>query len=284
MRLFFSWQSDIPTNKNIIRKSLQKICEELDIEYTEDTRGEAGGDHVVDVLLRKISNSDIFVGDITIVGKAVNGDPLSNSNVTYELGYAESKLGRSRIIMCMNEEHGTYEDMVFDLGKRMITRLRTADDKIDATSQKELTAELKAKINSIINTGQTQLTQDVDKFEKTILYWAHNYGGGFIEQSPHYIGSASQLTVGESIFDREYSAIFYGEYDTKEATFYLKAIDKLVTKNYLTPVVSSTARTMGIDIGKSWLVTQEGEIVAAAVSEAEVFKMLELKKDKSEQE
>ncbi len=284
MRLFFSWQSDIPTNKNIIRKSLQKICEELDIEYTEDTRGEAGGDHVVDVLLRKISNSDIFVGDITIVGKAVNGDPLSNSNVTYELGYAESKLGRSRIIMCMNEEHGTYEDMVFDLGKRMITRFKTQADKMNATSQKELTAELKAKIHSIVDTGKNQITEDVDKFEKTILYWAHNFGGGFIEQSPDYIGSASQLSVGESIFDREYSAIFYGEYDTKEATFYLRAIDKLVTKNYLTPVVSSAARTMGIEIGKSWIVTQEGETVAAAVSEFEVFEMLELKKDKSEQE
>lgn len=276
MRLFFSWQSDIPSNKNIIRKSLQKICNELDIEYTEDTRDEAGGDHVVDVLLRKISNSDIFVGDITIVGKAVNGDPLSNSNVSYELGFAEAKLGRGRIIMIMNERHGSYDDMVFDLGKRMITKFKSTSNKLSTELQNQLTKELQTKIKSIITTEKASITDDIDKYEKSVLYWAYNFGDGFIEKSREYLGSQSELTIGESLVaSKNRTFVFYDDFDTKTATFYLRAIDKLVTKNYLTPVESSAASSMAIDIGQSWLITVEGEVVAAAISEEEVFEMIE---------
>ena len=276
MRLFFSWQSDIPSNKNIIRKSLQEICNELDIEYTEDTRDEAGGDHVVDVLLRKISNSDIFVGDITIVGRAVNGDPLSNSNVSYELGFAEAKLGRGRIIMIMNERHGSYEDMVFDLGKRMITKFKSTSNKLSPELQNRLTKELHANVKSIIATEKASITEDIDKYEKTILYWAHYFGDGFIENSREYFGSQSELTIGESLLAASNrTSVFYDNYDTKAATFYLRAIDKLITKNYLTPVESSAASSLAIEIGKSWLITEEGEIVAAAINEDEVFQMVQ---------
>lgn len=279
MRLFFSWQSDIPSNKNIIRKSLQKICEELDIEYTEDTRDEAGGDHVVDVLLRKISNSDIFVGDITIVGKAVNGDLLSNSNVTYELGYAEAKLGRGRIIMMMNERHGSYDDMVFDLGKRMITRFKTTSNKLSAPLQKQLTDELRGKIKFVLETGKSTIKDDLDKYEKSLLYWAHKVGGGFIEQPFEYLGSTSELTIGETVFDADNTYSFYSGYNTKEATFYLRGVDKLVAKNYLTPVRASAARAIAVEIGKSWIVTEEGEIASGAITEDEIFDMVKIKDD-----
>jgi len=274
MRLFFSWQSDIPSNKNIIRKSLQRICEDLDIEYTEDTRGEAGGDHVVDVLLRKITNSDIFVGDITLVGKARNGDVLSNSNVMYELGFAESKLGRSRIIMTMNEEYGTYEDMVFDLGKRMITRFKTSSNKLPSDEQKELTRELKSKIESIIQTGKSSVTENLDKYEKTLLYFANRYGDGFIEQSMEYLGSGSELTIGRMLFSSNNKYVFYEDYDTKKATFYLRAIDKLVAKGYLMYVAPNTSAPLHLGGEKTWIISEEGEVVALAITEDEVTKMI----------
>jgi len=226
MRLFFSWQSDIPENKNIIRKALQKICNELDVEYTEDTRGEAGGEHVVDVLLRKISNSDIFVGDITIIGKAVNDDEMSNSNVTYELGYAEAKLGRNRIIMVMNEEHGTYEQMPFDLGKRLITRFKTTSNKLSKAEFDTFKKELFAKINSLLTAGKVILSEDVDIYGKTLLYWGFQLGDGFINDD-YYTAAYSGLgQMAYSIGSWSWKMFFHKEYDQKSRTLFARAITK----------------------------------------------------------
>lgn len=56
-------------------------------------------------------------------------------------------------------------------------------------------------------------------------------------------------------------------------------MDKLVAKNYLTPVRASAARAIAVEVGKSWIVTEEGEIAAGAVTEDEIFDMVKTKDD-----
>ncbi|TAH32543.1 hypothetical protein EYC58_02715 [Candidatus Saccharibacteria bacterium] len=266
MRLFFSWQSDIPGNKNIIRKVLQKICSDLDIEYTEDTRGEAGGDHVVDVLLRKITNSDIFVADITIVGKAVNGDEMSNSNVTYELGYAEAKLGREKLIMMMNEEYGSYDVMPFDLGKRMITRFSTESGKLSDSGKRSIEKELRSKIISLIETGNITIVSDLNTYEKTLLYWAHSLGDDFVTETYRSSKTSSfgetNIRIGSTygIDNGWFSEID----DTKEGTLFRRALGSLADKELLIRAIN-TPSSEG-----TWIVTPEGVIAASAILESEI--------------
>lgn len=57
--VFFSWQSDIPSNHSEIKRGLEKACKklskELDCEvvYDESLRGELGSPQIEDVVVKK---------------------------------------------------------------------------------------------------------------------------------------------------------------------------------------------------------------------------------------
>lgn len=265
MRLFFSWQSDIPENKKLLRKILQEVCKDLNIEYTDDTRDETGGGHVVDALLRKIENSHIFVGDITIIGQAINSDKLINSNVAYELGYAEAKLTRASLLLVMNEEYGTYEDMPFDLGKRIITRFRTVDSSLSPEELKGLKSELKRKIYTLSlmkgDGGNTQA--GLNTSEKTLLYFALREGRGRITDGnaldkgrmPTIMGTSGIWAGGAG-----WGRLLHDVNDFKNETRLRSAIETLVSKKLLLQADPLT-----------WVLSDEGEVAAGLVTEGEVY-------------
>lgn len=137
INVFFSWQSDIPIQygKSFIEEALKKAAEEIsrellvekadrsDVFIDRDTKGRGGTIPIVQTILEKISESDIFVADMTFVGESCSqgesGDPRKtpNPNVLIEYGYALAKLSDKRVICVMNGNYGkpTEYDLPFDL-------------------------------------------------------------------------------------------------------------------------------------------------------------------------
>jgi hypothetical protein len=145
--VFYSWQSDSPTKSNryfiadCVERATKKagIACEQSLRFDSDTQGEAGTPDIPKVVLEKISSVAIFVGDVTLVGKATmsksflarlfrrfikrqksldNRKMLPNPNVLLELGYAAHCLGWDRVILVMNSHFGPPEYLPFDLKHR----------------------------------------------------------------------------------------------------------------------------------------------------------------------
>ncbi|NLN72573.1 MAG: NAD(P)H-dependent oxidoreductase [Thermoplasmatales archaeon] len=131
MNIFYSWQSDNPqsTNKKFIEECLREVINDLDrtVDITgrneelhtlnKDTQGVPGYPAIVDTIIKKISDADCFVADLSFVAKtAKKGIP--NPNVMYELGYAVYCLGYKRVIAVMNTYYGEPEDLPFDIVQR----------------------------------------------------------------------------------------------------------------------------------------------------------------------
>ena len=135
IRVFFSWQSDRPRNRNFIRSALDAAVKELreditleearrDIDVDQDTQGVPGSPSIADTILAKIRSADVFVADLTFIQN--NSDKDSNAaqretpnpNVLLEYGYALHALGDAKIIGLFNEAHGSPKDLPFDLAHR----------------------------------------------------------------------------------------------------------------------------------------------------------------------
>lgn len=275
MRLFYSWQSDIPENTAIMRKVLQKICKELNIEYTEDTRDEAGGDLIIDVILKKIDNSTIFLGDLTIVGQDMNGDPLSNSNVCYELGYAEARLGRKNLIYVFNEEFGSYKRLPFDLGQRMVTRFKTVDRKIDSDDTKRLEGDIRKKITKITQTENIVKKLNLNTYERTILYWANTLSEGHVREyqptSGHGRSSFLAPTRGAGPFSIAPRYGYFEGHDAKSNALFRKALGSLAEKDLVTDI--KERNPFGTP-KLHYVLTEEGEEAAGAIEESEVAQVI----------
>lgn len=173
IKIFYSWQSDLPnnTNRNFIKTALDNIAKlitgnvesaDREIEIDTATKGIVGAVNIADRILRKIDECDIFVADVSIIGKV---DPINksevkgklrrrtpNPNVLFELGYAWKTLGEEKIILVMNTAYGKFEDLPFDLrGKTMIPYLISKDDEIKVSERKTLETVLNEAVVSIIS-------------------------------------------------------------------------------------------------------------------------------------
>ena len=89
----------------------------MDICLERDTVGIPGSPDIVNTILEKVSQCDVFVADISIVtgDLATVQRPSPNPNVLIELGYAIARLGWERIILFCNEIYGTDEALPFDI-------------------------------------------------------------------------------------------------------------------------------------------------------------------------
>lgn len=131
MKIFWSWQSDRDPKLHhyFVRDALKEACKLIasDPVYEEaerpevdhDTKNVAGTPDITSTILAKIASANVFVADMTPVGKT---DPavlqpaapekrraqtkfLQNPNVMSELGYAERALSPDRIILVANTAH-----------------------------------------------------------------------------------------------------------------------------------------------------------------------------------
>jgi hypothetical protein len=131
--VFYSWQSDTDNECNLraIRHALRLASIDIESDYKdirivsdEATRNTPGSPDIPSTILQKISNSDIFVCDVTTINSAFKDIPKKtpNPNVLIELGYAVAILGWDRIIMLFNKAHGKFpEDLPFDLDRRRVS-------------------------------------------------------------------------------------------------------------------------------------------------------------------
>ncbi|WP_162342897.1 nucleotide-binding protein [Cyclobacterium salsum] len=148
IKIFYSWQTTTNTkyNKNFISDciegALKKIKQEpdfkrIEFEVTDAVRSESGQVAIADTIIEKIiSNSDIFIADLTIVNydfpDAIPDDykeilrkslkPTPNPNVMIEYGAALKSLGKISIISILNnyysgspKEKNNAEIIPFDL-------------------------------------------------------------------------------------------------------------------------------------------------------------------------
>ncbi|WP_198086553.1 hypothetical protein [Variovorax sp. E3] len=131
MKIFWSWQSDLPADVNnaFVREALVEAAslaaKDLGLdpanrpEIDHDTKGEPGLVEIAATIFKKVEEATLFVADVTPVGSTVGGKELANPNVMIELGYALSTLGHKALITVANTHFGGRpENLPFDLRHR----------------------------------------------------------------------------------------------------------------------------------------------------------------------
>jgi hypothetical protein len=110
--IFYSWQSDLPnsTNRGLIQQSLEAAAKRIAADETlavqpvidRDTKGVPGAPDIAATIFAKINAADVFVADISLVGKLEkpqNSDKpdrwTPNPNVLIELGYSRALAAES---------------------------------------------------------------------------------------------------------------------------------------------------------------------------------------------
>ena len=79
LKIFYSWQSDLPKNQNFnfietsIKGALKKLHQQtpisLDLKLDKATRNLAGSPDITESIFTKITNSNIFIADISIINQ-----------------------------------------------------------------------------------------------------------------------------------------------------------------------------------------------------------------------
>ena len=124
--IFYSWQSDLPETRNVIRGALDRAVRNLSpdleeaIRIDQDTDGVVGWPDIAATILSKIEQCEVFVADLTPINGPTSDFRLTpNPNVLLELGYAlATGLGRLRIICVVNSAYladGDLKELPFDV-------------------------------------------------------------------------------------------------------------------------------------------------------------------------
>ena len=161
--IFFSWQSDVKSNRYVIRDAINAACEAIHAEYgytfkyKESTWGEEGSIDIPSAVLKNIENCDIFVADITPIAFA-RDKALPNPNVLTELGYAMRCHGMERIIITTGK--GDYKDyqLPFDINHFRHGKFNPETKKYD------LKDEILASVNYILDNGKFQYLRFFNEF------------------------------------------------------------------------------------------------------------------------
>lgn len=174
VNIFYSWQSDLPNNKNrsliedCINKALKNVFETnkeiSEYHLDSDSRNEAGTPDLVSSIFLKIDICDIFICDISIVNgkeRQDEGRLMPNPNIMIELGYAAKSIGWSNIICIFNKEFGEIEDLPFDIRFRKPITYNSAVD--TSAEKKKLVKLLEISLCQVFN----QRLSDKKHYQKT---------------------------------------------------------------------------------------------------------------------
>lgn len=190
--IFFSWQSDVGkyANKGYIEAKINKAISTLKgsntalkIHLQESTSNEVGSPEIVDVIIRKITNCDIFICDVTPIYVFKNEYGITkcipNPNVVFELGYAVGSIGWDRIILIWNDQYGDLQYAPFDIrNHRCIPYTKDPD-----VSKTVRSLKLENPIENIIVNYDTilakgipsqEMKHDIEIFKKNELIFPEN--------------------------------------------------------------------------------------------------------------
>lgn len=173
-RVFFCWQSDLTPrlNRNLVRRALDIVTKDfpVELEVEEDARGAFGLAEIPAQLLAKISSSDAFLCDLSIVARRSPGETpgraFPNPNVMFELGHAVGTLGWTRTVAVFNSAHGHFSDLPFDLGWRTPIEFHAPPDMTDdqvAQVKRALAARLRDHLVIIHALGPQSQVSELDR-------------------------------------------------------------------------------------------------------------------------
>jgi hypothetical protein len=239
--LFYSWQSDLPSDTNqraisgCIKSAMVSIEDELDdvkLNYDEATRDETGSPDIPATILRKISGADLFICDVTTINSndtATRKTP--NPNVLLKLGFAVAVLGWERVIMVFNQNYGDFRlELPFDLEKRRVIPFKITDKK-DKSGKGDLTKKLEAGIKAIVEmrppkpTDSRQKSPDEIKRAKDISSVESLLGVIHIQTMDYFIDSLPDRVIDRIFF---FWHSFQEIYDTTAFHIYDSHLAKLV--------------------------------------------------------
>lgn len=121
MKIFYSWQSDLPQNRKLLAKCLEQVADVTGVEVETATRNATGSPDIAATILAKIDGCDLFLADVSIINPETTARKTPNPNVMYELGYALKALGEENIVLVANKDTTNTTDLPFDIrNRRMI--------------------------------------------------------------------------------------------------------------------------------------------------------------------
>jgi hypothetical protein len=148
MRVFYSWQSDLPnaTNRGFIQKALENAARSIRDDNSiqvepvidRDTVDVPGAPDIAGTILDKIEKAQVFVCDVSIVKGRTRERPAPNPNVLVELGYALKALGSPRIILVMNTAFGEPELLPFDLRMKRVVKYHIPEEQQDRAGERKM--------------------------------------------------------------------------------------------------------------------------------------------------
>lgn len=166
MRIFYSWQSDLPNKNNrsfiedCIKKTIKKYKDTITIEADRDVKNNTGSPDIANTIFDKIDECDLFIADVSIINKAkcklirTKSKPTPNPNVLLELGYAASVLGWDRVVCIYNTDYSELDALPFDLRQHRITSYSLSGKK-KSDVRDDIVRAISDTIDGLINSGNT---------------------------------------------------------------------------------------------------------------------------------
>ena len=184
MKIFYSWQSDLPnnTNRGFIEKALTNAVKAIRNDASiavepvidRDTLGFSGTPNIPQTILQKIDECDVFVCDVSIINSGSKFRSTPNPNVLFELGYALKKLSWDRIIMVMNGTYGKISELPFDLEKRRVILYTVKHDSIIKIEERtKLEKQIESNVRLILEKFDLDSNQETAPsilLDKSSLY------------------------------------------------------------------------------------------------------------------
>lgn len=138
IRVFFSWQSTLEKEHNYkfigsalrkARNEIEKKHQDIKLVIDQATTNSPGSPGIIETIMKKISLSQIVISDITIIKGTSKKRSAPNPNVIFELGYAVSEIGWSRVIALTNDKYGySPENLPFDINKQRVSPYNSDND------------------------------------------------------------------------------------------------------------------------------------------------------------
>ena len=171
MKIFYSWQSDLPnsTNRSFIQTALERAAQSIRNDpaiavepvVDRDTTGVPGSPDIADTILEKIDSCQVFVCDVSIINPDDGQRPTPNPNVLLELGFALKRLGWPYIIMIFNSARSPVEHLPFDLRTKRVTVYSVQESDPDkANKRHQLESRLRTALQQILQYQAPSVSSD----------------------------------------------------------------------------------------------------------------------------